>query len=527
MPCRKERPPFGVVFVNPHEKARRESNPDPAYVGVQQAIATAMDHLRPGLARPILIALIGLRMGLGGDREDRLRSACAQIRAAYDTLENYPDVDIAFVLDDVAKYEIFLEARRREKAERGIAELSFDAEQLGPLVEAMKNEECVLFVGAGLSQNAQMPSYKMLIETLARDIGVTEELSSEVDTYLDIAQAYRNQGKSVQSVVAELFGSGADHILPSLAHYLLMSLPIRIVITTNYDHLLEKTQEALRNYPLRIVDHEAISQTGYRDGNYIVKFHGDAEDGDVVLSRDDYDRFFTKRPEMASLLEGLLLNQTFFFVGYSLRDPNFRQIYSKIDHMLRTAKRPAFATTFDLVKGYVKDQYTRKQLRLIELGKPSDTSTTHPPEWERWQATRRFLAFLDRLSEEVSEGTHLLLARETMQAKQTTLTPLAEALAVAGDRLLEVIKEPLSVEETRLVARTLKFLCEQGWCPAENLRLSVTRLWCRLADNLPPGETTIREKRQYLMTALRYAIDSRMAHQIRQTLVSPPNKTSS
>ena len=60
-----------------------------------------------------------------------------------------------------------------------------------------------------------------------------------------------------------------------------------------------------------------------------------SEDGD----RFDYATFFERRPAMAILLEGLLLNQTFFFVGYSLRDPNFRQVFSRIARMLREARR--------------------------------------------------------------------------------------------------------------------------------------------------------------------------------------------
>ena len=84
-------------------------------------------------------------------------------------------------------------------------------------------------------------------------------------------------------------------------------------------------------------------------GVHVVKLHGDASQAEgIVLCRDDYDEFFDRRPAMALLLEGLLLNQTFFFVGYGLRDPNFRQVYSRIVRMLRDARKPAFATSFEI-----------------------------------------------------------------------------------------------------------------------------------------------------------------------------------
>jgi len=512
VPCPGSQAPQGVVFVIVTPTARLANDQELAVRAVRDAIHTAVTHLRADTTRPLLVALVAFRMELGGDREDRVRSARSQVRAAYDALQELPNVDVAFVLDDAGKYDIFLDARRREREERGLSAAPYDAARLGPLVEAIRNDECVLFVGAGLSRNAQMPSYHTLIETLARKLGIDETLSGDMDTYLDIAQAYRDAGHSVEEVLGSLFGAGAGRALPSLAHYLLLSLPIRMVVTTNYDHLLEHTLEGLRRYPLRVVDHEAISRTGYKDGCCVVKFHGDVEDGQAVLSRDDYDGFFARRPEMASLLEGLLLNQTFFFVGYSLRDPNFRQIYSKIDLMLRTFKRPAFTTTFETVKGYVKDQYARKQMRLIELGECSEE-----------QAGRRLLAFLDRLAEEVSEKTHLFLAPETAledRARREPLAPVAAALAEAGTQLIAATAGPLSPEQTRLAAHTLGFLCAHGWRPASGV--SITGLWRRLAEKLPPGAESEREKRQFLTLALRYATDGGTASRLRRLLGGVP-----
>jgi len=238
VPCHESRAPFGVVFVTVHKRMRLESGQDPAYRAVREAIQAAVEHLRPRTSRPLTIGLVAFRMNMGGDREYRLRSARTQVCAAYDALAEFPDVDVAFIVDDAIKYDIFLDARRRERAERGMDSLPYNAAILGPLVETVKNDECVLFVGAGLSLNADMPSYRQLIEALARDVGIHEELSSDADSYLDIAQAFRDQNKSVDAVIARMFGSGASRVMPSLAHYLLLSLPIRMVITTNYDHLL-------------------------------------------------------------------------------------------------------------------------------------------------------------------------------------------------------------------------------------------------------------------------------------------------
>ena len=532
--------PQGVLFVMVDQK-------DGAYGAVRGAITEAVYHLLPvnslpfregvGVGnspsftegpgagnRPLLIALIAFRMHQGGDRNDRLRSARTQVQAAYETLAelaarngDQPVADVVFILDDAAKYEIFLDARRREMKRLGLVPQPIDPEWM-PLVEAVKNEECVLFVGAGLSLNARMPSYRNLVETMAKEIGIDEELSPDVDTYLDVAQAYRDAKKPLAGLISAYFGDGQKGVRPSIAHYLLMSLPIRFIVTTNYDRLLETTLESLRRFPIRIVDNDHIGRTGYRDGLYVVKFHGDAEEGDVVVSRDDYDAFFQERPAMASLLEGLLLNQTFFFVGYSLRDPNYRQIYSKIDLMLRSSKRPAFATTFDQTKAHVAAQYRRKQMRLIELG------MEQAPDGEN---SRRLLAFLDRLAEEVTGRSRLFLAPDAEPdrvpnkgSKAAAVRLMADSLRQVGYNLAAAVDTGLDPHEVPVAAQTLRFLCEHGWRPPRSQ--TIAKLWLKLADLLPPGDDCNRERRQYTMSALRYADDTGAANLIRERLGQMP-----
>src|SRR5205085_4469760 len=114
-----------------------------------------------------------------------------------------------------------------------------------------------------------------------------------------------------------------------------------------------------------------VALTGHSDGVCVVKLHGDArQQRGIVLCRDDYDAFFRKRPAMALLLEGLLLNQTFLFVGYGLKDPNFRQIYSRIADMLQGAKRAAFALTVEAgseTSPFLTQQWQRKGLHLLAM----------------------------------------------------------------------------------------------------------------------------------------------------------------
>ena len=80
----------------------------------------------------------------------------------------------------------------------------------------------------------------------------------------------------------------------------------------------------------------------------VLKIHGDISCPDeIVLTRSDYESYFTKRPAVSTLLKGLLLNRTFLFIGYSLRDINLQIILNEVSSLLKDARRPAYAVLFD------------------------------------------------------------------------------------------------------------------------------------------------------------------------------------
>jgi hypothetical protein len=345
-----------------------------ARLAVESALQTAIAELRRLYAEPhrLLVALPTFRQGRGGDRNLRLQSARIQIGAAREVLQKHADVDVAFVPYTADSYRIFLQARR----DLGLAPTCpVEAAPLPGLLHALRQRRCVLFIGAGVSAGAGLLGWQTLIEKLTAGLGLPPGPRDDLDYYLDLAQWFveRHGDAVLGRLIAGLFGGAQAR--PTLAHYLLMSLPNRLVITTNYDDLLERALTALRHHPVTVVEQQDVALTGQADGVCVVKLHGDARQGrGIVLCRDDYDAFFRNRPAMALLLEGLLLNQTFLFAGYGLRDPNFRQIYSRIAGMLQGAKREALALTVEAgseASPLLTQQWQRKGLHLLAMPGPT------------------------------------------------------------------------------------------------------------------------------------------------------------
>jgi hypothetical protein len=479
---------------------------DKAGRAVRAALTTAVDRLRGELGRRerLLIGLPAFRVGRGGDHRQRLQSARQQIAAALDTLASMQDVDAVIVTYTTPLYQIFLEARRELQGEKE------PAVRYPALEEALQSRECVVFVGAGMSSGAGLPDWSALIRRLSDDLGI--ESNGRID-YLDLAQWYRERfgPHTLAEVIRRTFTTTS---LPTLGHYLLTALPLRHVITTNYDDLLERALTAQKRHPIKVLKQEDVARTG-QGGVYVVKLHGDAaHPEEIVLCRDDYDEFFQRRPAMALLLEGLLLNQTFFFVGYGLRDPNFRQIYARIARMLREARRPAFATTFEAsgdTGNFLTRQWRNKQLHLITI--PGIT----PVEQEQ-----HFLRFLDYLADQVTrERPRLFLAPEVeVPAALVTLRNLLVEYVGKEVEGLGEFELGTSWSDIRHLVEVLEFLTEHGWRPGRLHGNHLCRLWVTLAEYAP-----VPERRRLLIMALGCAEAFTDVQRIRQLLAELDKRT--
>jgi hypothetical protein len=291
----------------------------------------------------------------------------------------------------------------------------------------------------------------------------------------------------------------------------ILAMPVRHVVTTNYDNLLEQALNGLKRYPVKVVRQQDVARTGQGDGVYVVKLHGDAASPEeIVLARDDYDAFFDERPALAMLLEGLLLNQTFFFVGYGLRDPNFRQVYSRVARMLGEARRPAFATTFEAAGSsgeYLAQQWRHKQLHLIRV--PGSNPVDQGQE---------FLRFLDRLADRVATAN----AAQLFLASDVELAPAAQRLRqqlidTVGNEIEQAChalsSDPEAQAPVHHVAAVLAFLAEHGWQP-RSTRWDLCRLW----ETLAARSTHPAERRRLLIAALQSAERFDDADRVRELL---------
>jgi hypothetical protein len=256
----------------------------------------------------------------------------------------------------------------------------------------------VLFMGAGTSMGAGLPSWSGLLAQLASDAGLTSKSDVIQLSALDPRDAaaviegrLRRQGNRLSDAIMERFQ--ATHV--SLVHQLLASLPAREALTTNYDTLFETAWRDAGRKPA------VLPKSGTARGEeWLLKLHGSIDDPKrLVLSRADYLRFEGEGAALAGMVHAMLLTRHLLFVGYSLSDDNFHRIVHQVRAVVQgTGDGPTheYGTVLTPDRPTLIDEVWKPELRLCSTSSSGSRDV------------RRFAMMLDRLGAETAALGHLL-----------------------------------------------------------------------------------------------------------------------
>ncbi|WP_315556445.1 SIR2 family protein, partial [Porphyromonas endodontalis] len=214
------------------------------------------------------------------------------------------------------------------------------------LREAIKADELVLFVGAGLSWNFKNKKNETLegwtkmassiTSYLCDNDHIPENLKQACDTLgeiktLEILEEREIGIGEVGPFIREYFtlGEGNDFSL----HQKLFKLSTKI-ITTNYDRAFEMAVPQLQSQKAyKGKDYELNGLK--KDPVFLFKLHGCIEHLDsMVLFPSDYKKLYNSNRREAehtlSALRNLIFNKTFLFIGTGLGDPQINSFFEEI-----------------------------------------------------------------------------------------------------------------------------------------------------------------------------------------------------
>lgn len=201
------------------------------------------------------------------------------------------------------------------------------------LFEAISKGEVVLWVGAGLSLYAGLPSgvqlreilYKGLTPLEKEEVGEESDLSHLAD---EICTLKGNRNYIIQT----LKNTFTRDFLSTETHKIISQIPhFRNIITTNYDSLFESVYGSGK---LNVIFSD--NHTPYIDAKKVnlFKIHGDLSNPDsIIITESDYNNFFSKDTEQNtiwSVIKGIIATKSILFIGYGLEDTNIQVIFNKI-----------------------------------------------------------------------------------------------------------------------------------------------------------------------------------------------------
>lgn len=218
-------------------------------------------------------------------------------------------------------------------------------------VSAYGSGHLVPFFGAGVSAAASLPMWGNLLQAYFEP---TDAFSSDDDLERDFLTkaelaAQRVGANRIQSRLREECGR---HTTPTASHLMIAALRAPIMITTNYDWLLE---EAWKIVNPRITLDVAVNDTDLSNFNnwrsyshggdraLLLKIHGCANRGSeqLVLTRADYRHHYRTNVNFFETVADIFAEKHLVFLGFSHRDPEVGRLVDdsiyRYEQTLRTS----------------------------------------------------------------------------------------------------------------------------------------------------------------------------------------------
>ena len=204
------------------------------------------------------------------------------------------------------------------------------------LSKAIINNKLILFLGAGISINESLPSWKKIVENLLdnQDCDIEKAssfkaaLSDDVMSPLEILEKIKKHRK----YVLESFEKNLNIENSESEIFKMLGNISKRFITTNFDKLIEQNT----NIKLVITQDSSynLSKVDTND-NYIIKIHGDLDRLDSCIIFEDQYKDLYENDKLATFqLKKLISQYNFLFIGFSFNDPYVNELFQLISNLM-------------------------------------------------------------------------------------------------------------------------------------------------------------------------------------------------
>jgi hypothetical protein len=279
-----------------------------------------------------------------------------------------------------------------------MAESTIKPSHMQLIVDRVHEGRCVPFLGAAANVSSQVRGYKGL--PLGADVAgeLVKQIQFKGPNAKDLARvALQYEFETDRPYLINTLKTILPDMkcTPSPLLEILARLPFKLVITTNYDRLLER---ALEKQDFKVIfqptkgfedtpeTKQQFEELEEYNGLMIYKIHGtffdkvlgsapleDEEMSPLIITEDDYIEFLTvvgkdkDRIGVPNLILKKIIPSTLLFLGYSLEDWDFRTIYKGlIEPLPKHQARKSFAIQKDPSEFWV-EFWQKKGVEIYNL----------------------------------------------------------------------------------------------------------------------------------------------------------------
>lgn len=276
--------------------------------------------------------------------------------------------------------------------------MPFDPNDVPPrLIEAVREQNLVPLVGAGISRQAAnvFPNWNDLLKEMTDRAVAKKHMTSaerrELKQLIERGQPlmaaealrYNLPSDEYQSILEEKFNPPG--IRPAEVHKALFRLGSSLILTTNYDRLLEDAYAAEYQRAVTVLtNRNAVEVQRYLqssrfsgDRPVIFKIHGTIDDPEgIILSERDYRQLIHRQPGYRLVLSAIFLTRVVLMLGFSFADPELRLLLEELRESLKHRSHPDFIYLPRTSVGTAETRRLREDFGVQVI--PYDPTPGHP-----------------------------------------------------------------------------------------------------------------------------------------------------
>lgn len=244
--------------------------------------------------------------------------------------------------------------KQKAKADCDFCKHEHNFEMPGEILEAIENEELIIFAGAGISTESNTVPHT-LVNEIKKEINIQNEdinFSKIMSRFCKQKNGRRKLLNKIKNRMDFFKSNPRLYRVATRFHKELSTVPyIKNIITTNWDDLFEIECGAT---PIVSAGDFVFWDTNERK---VFKLHGSINNyGSLIATEEDYKTCYKQLRDglIGGYLRTILATKTVLFVGYSFSDEDFNKIYNILNSEMKNLIPHSYLVTTEDNKKFKK-----------------------------------------------------------------------------------------------------------------------------------------------------------------------------